>query len=155
MFEVRGLPQPKGSTKAFAFMDKKTGRPRAVVTGDCKGTKPWAGDVRIAAKQNAPTDGPWQGPITLSLAFRVQAPQSLPKTRRSFAVKKPDLDKLTRAVKDALTGVIYRDDSQVVEMLLTKQYGEVPGVSVVASQTDEQSSLSYQPKKKERACRRK
>jgi Holliday junction resolvase RusA-like endonuclease len=39
------------------------------------------------------------------------------------------LDKLTRAVLDALTFVVFADDSQVIEILATKDYG-APGVVV-------------------------
>ncbi len=36
--------------------------------------------------------------------------------------KKPDLDKLARALKDALKGVLYHDDAQVVVLLARKVY---------------------------------
>jgi Holliday junction resolvase RusA-like endonuclease len=41
----------------------------------------------------------------------------------------PDLDKLVRAVLDALTAVAYRDDGQVTRITATKEYG-TPGLSV-------------------------
>jgi Holliday junction resolvase RusA-like endonuclease len=40
-------------------------------------------------------------------------------------LKAPDTSKLIRAVEDALTQVVYRDDSQVVELLALKHYAEV------------------------------
>jgi Holliday junction resolvase RusA-like endonuclease len=48
--------------------------------------------------------------------------------------KKPDLDKLLRALKDALKGVIYRDDSQVVRVVTSKDYSPAPGVIVTVRQ---------------------
>jgi len=39
-------------------------------------------------------------------------------------VVKPDVDKLARALLDALTGVAYGDDAQVVEMHVCKTYGD-------------------------------
>jgi len=45
-------------------------------------------------------------------------------------VKKPDLDNIAKIVLDALNHVAWQDDKQVVCMVLTKKYAEVPGVSV-------------------------
>lgn len=41
------------------------------------------------------------------------------------AIKKPDLEKLTRAIKDAMTGVVYFDDSQVIEEHARKRLADV------------------------------
>ena len=49
------------------------------------------------------------------------------------AWRRPDLDKLQRAVLDALTGVLFSDDGQVVQLAAVKQYGQ-PGVHIVAEQ---------------------
>lgn len=52
------------------------------------------------------------------------------KKRRFWHTRKPDLDKLTRSIKDALTGVIYNDDSQIVGLHCFKEYGDEPGVDI-------------------------
>lgn len=44
--------------------------------------------------------------------------------------KKPDIDNIVKAVLDALNGVAYRDDTQVTELHVRKQYGEKPRVEV-------------------------
>lgn len=44
--------------------------------------------------------------------------------------KKPDIDKLTRSVLDALTGIVYRDDSQVDYVLAQKKYGLEPHTDI-------------------------
>ena len=41
----------------------------------------------------------------------------------AYHTKRPDIDNLAKAVKDALKGIIYADDSQIVEAHLYKQYG--------------------------------
>jgi Holliday junction resolvase RusA-like endonuclease len=46
-------------------------------------------------------------------------------------VTKPDTDKLIRSVLDALTGIVWTDDSQVVEILARKQFGIQPGVDII------------------------
>jgi Holliday junction resolvase RusA-like endonuclease len=50
---------------------------------------------------------------------------------RRYPTTKPDLDKLARAVLDALTGVYYLDDAQVVSLDLQKAYTHgAPGVYI-------------------------
>jgi Holliday junction resolvase RusA-like endonuclease len=41
----------------------------------------------------------------------------------------PDLDKLVRAVSDALTGVCYHDDRQIVEIVASKIYGDKTSIT--------------------------
>jgi Holliday junction resolvase RusA-like endonuclease len=50
-------------------------------------------------------------------------------------VTKPDLDKLARCVLDALTGVVYADDSQVVGINASKCYGAETGCILTISAT--------------------
>ena len=51
--------------------------------------------------------------------------------------KKPDLSKLIRAAEDALTGVIYKDDSQICEHHSYKKYSEKIGVQIIIEQVKE------------------
>ena len=74
--------------------------------------------------------------FSLSCIFRFQRPKShfgtgrnagkLKKSAPRCHVVKPDLSKLVRAVEDALTGIIWRDDSQVIDYrpYLTKGYAD-------------------------------
>jgi Holliday junction resolvase RusA-like endonuclease len=43
---------------------------------------------------------------------------------------KPDLDNVMKAVLDALNGVVYADDSQVINLVATKRYSTDPRVEV-------------------------
>ena len=45
-------------------------------------------------------------------------------------VKRPDCDNIGKIIADALNGLAYRDDAQIVEMLIEKFYGETPRVEV-------------------------
>lgn len=64
---------------------------------------------------------PWDGPVEIELWFtyrpRRKADSELAKTTA------PDIDKLTRACLDALTGTLYRDDKQVTRIEASKHYG--------------------------------
>lgn len=50
--------------------------------------------------------------------------------RGARPVKKPDLDNIAKIILDALNHIAWQDDKQVVCMVLTKKYAEVPCVSV-------------------------
>lgn len=125
-FRVTALPVPKGSMKAFI----PKGWSRPVLTSTSKGLRDYATIVRVAAQDHVVTleqDG-----MTVRLDFILPRPKSLPKKPR-WHTTKPDLDKLARAVLDALTGLAWRDDSQVVALTCTKRYAgltEAPGLTV-------------------------
>lgn len=63
-------------------------------------------------------------PLQLVLKFVVERPGK-PKFADAPAVA-ADLDKMVRAVGDALTGVIWVDDSRVVELIASKRFGDGP-----------------------------
>jgi hypothetical protein len=68
-------------------------------------------------------------PVFLRLQFFLQRPVSLPK-RFTEPTKKPDWDKLVRALCDSLTGVLFDDDSQVVQAFVAKKYGQPERVEI-------------------------
>jgi crossover junction endodeoxyribonuclease RusA len=69
-------------------------------------------------------------PVSVAVVFTFVRPASVSQKRTQMVVR-PDLDKLIRAVLDALTGVLYEDDSQVVEFdRPRKQYGTRERVEV-------------------------
>lgn len=127
-FEVAGIPIPKGSMKAFNVKGCKY----PVVTNDNEQTKPWAAIVQYTARQHRPTV-PWEGGVGLHIIFNMRKPKSLPKLRPSWHLTKPDLDKLVRAIQDALKGVFYLDDSQVIVTHSFKRYSDNPGVRISVS----------------------
>jgi Holliday junction resolvase RusA-like endonuclease len=44
--------------------------------------------------------------------------------------KKPDVDNIAKSIQDALNKVLYRDDSQIVLLIVGKRYADVPRVEV-------------------------
>ena len=124
-FFVAGEPAPKGSTRAFVVH----GRP--IITGANRRTKDW--EMRIATEAQALSADCVSCPVAVHGWFILPRPKSLPR-KVLHHVKKPDLDKLGRALLDGLTGILYVDDSQVVELSLSKHYasaGEPTGVRVM------------------------
>jgi len=124
-FTVFGHPEPQGSMKAF--MPKGARFP--VVTSANKKLIPWRQEIaRTAlnemAKEREGLEEPFgrEIPICVRLDFYLARPASLPK-RAVWPVKKPDFDKLCRGAIDAMTGIVYVDDSQVVQCIIAKWYG--------------------------------
>lgn len=135
-FRVFGIPQTKGSTKAFM----RPGMRFPVITNDNTKNKSWAAIVSGEAQRYRPT-ALLEGPLRLDLWFHLKKPQSLPKRRPSWPTKKPDLSKVTRSVEDALTGIIWKDDAQVVISSQTKCYSDSPGVDITVSTIEEPGVL--------------
>ena len=80
---------------------------------------------------------PHEGPVVVDVAATFEPPTSWPKWRRTLAlagtwphVVKPDIDNVVKLVKDALNGLAWRDDSQVIAITGRKLYGEQPATSI-------------------------
>ena len=120
-FTVYGVPQPQGSTRAFI----PKGWSRPIITSANAKLKPWRQEVSGAAlaaleRLAAGLIEPWKDPIAVSIDFYFDRPKSVKSMHKTT---KPDIDKLERGVFDALTGIIFKDDSQVVRSAMTKQFG--------------------------------
>ena len=78
-----------------------------------------------------------EAPIRLQLVFTLPRPKSVPIGRRATPTTKPDLDKLTRAVMDAISLERYcqviKDDSLVTDLHAAKRYADhtPPGVTIL------------------------
>ena len=124
MLFISGLPIAQGSKKAF----QKNGR--IVLVESATGLKPWREKVAAEASR---LDFPLAETEAISLELMFMMPQPK-KPQRRYPTTKPDIDKLSRAILDALTGVLYKDDSQVTFLNVQKVYtfGE-PGVYLTIS----------------------
>jgi Holliday junction resolvase RusA-like endonuclease len=136
-FEIVGLPIAQGSMRAFSL--KKGGY--AMVATNAKKLKPWRLEMKeTAAAALAGFVTPGAIAVRLELDFRFPRPgghfgkRGLRPSAPKEMFRRPDLDKLIRAVLDALKDAgAFRDDAQVDKVLAGKRYcvdGEVPGVEV-------------------------
>ena len=128
-FSVYARPTPQGSLRGFVIPGKKGAKPRAIVTSDNKKLKPYRQEVSGAALehirqicQHQDTFAGKHIPVRMELDFYFAKPNSVNK-KRLFPVVKPDLDKLVRSTTDALTGILFCDDAQIVELVARKHYG--------------------------------
>lgn len=80
--------------------------------------------IRTAFCDTFPGHEPWLGPVTLSITAWLAMPLSIPKKRRDVAqpIRRPDVDNFLKTVLDALNGVAFKDDSQVVTVMCSKRY---------------------------------
>ena len=119
-FTVRGTPMPKGSTTRMphgATIPAGTAESR-------KRMDQWRMDVRNAAREAMGDEPPYTGPVRLWCEFALMPPKSIPKRQQGWVMhtKKPDIDKLMRMLSDALTGIVWRDDSQICVSAINKVY---------------------------------
>lgn len=125
-FTVPGVPAPQGSKV----------RTRWGMREDNPNTRPWRQAVAweaTAAMRAADMDA-LLGPLALEVVFYFPRPKSHYRTGRlagvlkdsapDFHTAKPDADKLLRAIGDALTGLVVRDDSHFAVVRAEKTYGE-------------------------------
>ena len=121
-FFVPGKPAPQGSKKHVG---------RGILVEASKELGPWRERVALVAWDYAESIIPKPNEVDVALEFIMPRPASAPKTKKALASKRPDLDKLTRAILDALTNVIFEDDSQVVHIDATKRIAYPGGESGV------------------------
>ena len=93
----------------------------------------WGNRVALAANAAKPP-ALFQGPLTVVLEFHRARPMS---TKKSVTepITRPDLGNLSKGLLDALQGIVYRDDAQIVELLERKRFadGRGPGVAITVS----------------------
>lgn len=70
---------------------------------------------------------PLEGPLEVHIAAFWLYPKSMSKKRRStygshFYTARPDADNIAKLIGDALNGIVWRDDSQIVTIQITKRY---------------------------------
>lgn len=148
-FHVQGKPVPAGSKNAVPLMryDKDLGRRVPILRDgvpivnqmDSSGTRGtnWRADIRqCVADALEVAHELADGPLAVRTTFFISSPAARYGTGRNAGVLKPnaaryphksklaDGDKLSRALHDALTSVVWRDDSRVCECWWSRAYGD-------------------------------
>lgn len=135
-FFVHGEPATAGSKRAFPIYRKDKATGERIFTGKVslvndsrKGEgKPYRAAVQAAALDELGHLGhaapaiPQGVAVRVRLLFVLPRPASVSPKRRPFPTVKPDDEKLSRAVSDALKHIVWHDDAQVVTRTITKRY---------------------------------
>jgi Holliday junction resolvase RusA-like endonuclease len=126
---VYGKPEPAGSKRAFINPKTK----RAIVTDANAKAKPWKQEVAGAAFEAVSGLPPYTFAVELDVEFYLRRPRAhltskgvLKPNAPQYHGVRPDATKLVRAVEDAMTGIVWRDDAQVVRQSVVKFYAD-PG----------------------------
>ena len=120
-FSVEGTPIQQGSMRHIGH-----GR---MIHSKAVELAAWRADIASAAKLAGCK--PILDPIAITMRFRVKRPKSV---KREYPTVAPDLDKYVRSVNDGLTGVAFADDSQVIQIIASKEYADSPGVDIEISE---------------------
>ena len=123
---VPGVPAPQGSKRHVG---------RGIMVESSKAVGPWRERVALAFAELLDGESPTRAAVVLNARFTFTRPKShlrangvARESAPATPVTRPDLDKLCRAILDALSGVAIVDDSQVVAIVASKEYGGAPGV---------------------------
>ena len=129
-FTVLGRPQQKGSKQVLPVKGPR----RFVVRESNIKARPWAMHVAAAALDAHYTTSLITGPVIVAVTFYFARPkghygtgrnqQELRRSAPREMTVMPDVDKLARCALDALTGIVFRDDAQIVDLHAAKRYGE-------------------------------
>jgi Holliday junction resolvase RusA-like endonuclease len=93
--------------------------------------------IRDAAIEAMGASEPLETPVSLYLYIRVPIPKSCTKKRLEAIsngsekpIKKPDSSNILKSVEDAMNGVVYKDDCQIINHHMTRVYSSLPGVDI-------------------------
>lgn len=112
---VHGKPATKGSYVAITRADGGS-----FLKNDSTGLKAWTEEIQYAASVEMRGVPPYTA-VYLEIRIYRKRPQ---KKHPKFPNMKPDPDKVARAVMDALTGIAYVDDSNVIIVLARKAWAD-------------------------------
>jgi len=149
-FIVWGVAQPAGSKQAFVPLHPKTKEPYrnknggivVSVVDDNPKSRKWKKHVATVAREEY--GGPvFEGPIKVTMLFYRERPKShftamglLSKLGREtpYPITKPDATKLLRGTEDALKGICWLDDAQVVKPCPEKHWGSPARVEITVEE---------------------
>lgn len=133
---VNGDPIPQGRPRLTTI----NGHARAYDPAKSRNYKQL---IKLMAQQHAP-DEPTKNPVILSVLIYRKIPKSFSKKKREQIdlgllrpTTKPDVSNVIKGVEDALNGVWYKDDSQIVAYgKVGKWYSDTPRVEITMEVLD-------------------
>ena len=130
-YSVPGEPRGKGRPK-FAR------RGNFVKTYTDAKTASYEDQIRFYALKAMGDSKVIEGAVRVFVSIRMAVPKSYSKKRREACLsgsekplKKPDWDNVAKSICDAMNGIVYGDDTQIVEAHVTKQYAAQSQVVVL------------------------
>jgi Holliday junction resolvase RusA-like endonuclease len=134
VIDLPGPPRGKGRPR-FRIVNPKAGKQFGSVYTDAK-TAGYEGALRQIAALKMRGIPLMEGPLRVVITATFLPATSWPKRKKSDALSgvirptgKPDFDNLAKVI-DALNGIVWPDDSQVVDGRVIKQYGDKPSLRI-------------------------
>jgi len=130
-FFVEGKPVPKARARTF----KRNGITRTVTPDSTR-----VNAAKIAERARGAMYGDKPYTCALKMILRVYVRPSTATRKADYEammagairpIKRPDLDNFMKQVMDALNGIVYHDDSQIVEVEASKIYAAEPRIRVI------------------------
>lgn len=136
-FHVPGKPQ--GKARARTFYNQNLGKHMSVTPESTVLYENLIKTMYIRAAEGCKFEK--EIPVTLRIVARYIPVKSTSKKKMQqmldgeiLPLKKPDMDNIVKVIADALNGVAYLDDSQIVLVKAKKVYSTVEGVDVVVEE---------------------
>ena len=131
-FFAEGSPRSQGSMRRGGTKVTKAGKLQRTLAHSDSTLEGWRDTVATAATQAMAaarlTPADFDEALDLNVAFILERPRSVTRPRPETGL---DVDKLLRAVMDAMEKVVYPVDSRVCSVQLSKEYGDRPGVRII------------------------
>lgn len=101
---------------------------------------------RVKAEMLSKRPEKLEGPLRINLIFNIYIPKSASKKKQLEMeegvlkpTKKPDLDNLVKFILDCSNGILFHDDSHILEITASKRYSKAPS-TILHVETIEQNS---------------
>jgi Holliday junction resolvase RusA-like endonuclease len=129
-FSVPGAPVAKGRPRLSA----RGGLARAYTPSK---TRHYEDLIRIAAGEAMGQRAPIEDAVVLTITAFVAAPKAMSRAKRALAldgtlkpITRPDADNYAKAALDACNAILFRDDSQVADLIIRKRFSDRPRLVV-------------------------
>ena len=115
-------------------------RGRGVVAYEKKEMKVWRAECSRLIKKAFGSEELMENPLKIDATFYIQPPKYISSKKKLkekleaeeiFCSKKPDIDNYLKALLDSMTGIVFKDDGQVVECRARKLYSLKPRIEFV------------------------
>lgn len=123
----RGKGRPRFTRQGFAYTDKETRAYEELVKNSyllCEDKKVYEGNIKIEI---------WANFVPIKSISKKKQEELIGKSYN----KKPDIDNIAKIILDGLNEVAYKDDNQVVELIVHKTYAKQDYVEVEIKSTNE------------------
>lgn len=122
---IPGIPASKGSYRPITGRSRTTGKPVTRLIPMDKKERPWRDHVRDTILSHEHPTIPHDSYVTVETTFYLPRPKTIPPHKRKHPTVKPDIDKLQRALYDAITEThIWHDDCQITDVISHKRYAD-------------------------------